>query len=400
MLSIGFFHNLPTGGAVRIAGQHIYNLRKRFKWSVHFPEGSAALNPDTGVPLNVHPFPEGRSLSPQGRIIAPYLLWKKLSAFTSLCSHVAGEFEREGVDAVFSCSSMVVSAPPLLFQVSSPTVYMCHEFPRSLYEKNLYKTRSKLTDLLILPVLRREKRMDLKAARSADILIANSSFMSPRIASVYGREPVIVRPGINTELFSPGDRVREGSYFLSVGALSRFKGHHLIIEAIKNISGDDHRELIVVADRSTGKYAEKLLAFARRSRVNLRILQGISDRELIDLYRNAIAVICAAQNEPYGLVPIEAMACGCPVIAVSQGGFIENVDDGVTGLLVPRSIPGIAGGILSILNMSSSHLKKITANGREFVIRERAMWAEAKKIGDLLEKAAVRVRVGHNNVHL
>ncbi|MCD4847904.1 MAG: glycosyltransferase, partial [Candidatus Aegiribacteria sp.] len=380
MLKVGFFHNLPTGGAVRIAGQHIFNLRNRFRWSIHFPEGSAVLSPDAGVPLNVHPFPESRSLSPREKIFAPYLLWKKLSAFTSLCSSVAGEMERDEVNAVFSCSSMVVSAPPLLFQVSSPTVYMCHEFPRSLYEKNLSKSRNRLTDLLILPVLRREKRMDLKAARSADILIANSSFMSPRIASIYGREPFIVRPGINAEIFSPGDRQRQSSFFLSVGALSPFKGHHLIIEALKKIPGDDHLELIVVADRSTGKYAEKLMTFAKRCHVNLRILQGIQDRELIGLYRNATAVVCAAQNEPYGLVPIEAMACGCPVIAVNQGGFIENVDDGVTGLLVPRSISGIAGGISSILSMSISRLNRISANGREFVVRERAMWAEAEKI--------------------
>lgn len=388
MLKIGFFHNLPTGGAVRIAGQHIFNLRNRFKWSIHCPEGSAALNPDAGVPLNIHPFPEGKSLSPKGKILAPFLLWKKLSAFTSICSSVAGEMERDEVDAVFSCSSMVVSAPPLLFQVSSPTVYMCHEFPRSLYEKNLSKTRSRLTDLLILPVLLREKRMDLKAARSADILIANSSFMSPRIASVYGRNPVTVRPGINTELFSPGDRQRQGSFFLSVGALSPFKGHHLIIEALNKITEDDHRELIVVADRSTGKYAEKLVTLARRCCVNLRILQGIQDSELIELYRNATAVICAAQKEPYGLVPIEAMACGCPVMAVDQGGFIENVDNGMTGFLVPRSIQGIAGGISSILSMSPQRLNRITANGREFVVRERSMWTEAEKIADLLEKAA------------
>lgn len=394
MLKIGFFHNLPTGGAVRIAGQHIFNLRNRFKWSIHCPEGSAALNPDAGVPLNIHPFPEGKSLSPKEKILAPFLLWKKLSAFTSICSSVAGEMERDEVDAVFSCSSMVVSAPPLLFQVSSPTVYMCHEFPRSLYEKNLSKTRSRLTDLLILPVLLREKRMDLKAARSADILIANSSFMSPRIASVYGRNPVTVRPGINTELFSPGDRQRQGSFFLSVGALSPFKGHHLIIEALNKITEDDHRELIVVADRSTGKYAEKLVTLARRCCVDLRILQGIQDSELIELYRNATAVICAAQKEPYGLVPIEAMACGCPVMAVDQGGFIENVDDGMTGFLVPRSIQGIADGISSILSMSPQRLNKMTAYGREFVVRERSMWTEAEKIANLLEKAAeIRVPV-------
>ncbi|MCK4672112.1 MAG: hypothetical protein KAT47_06155, partial [Candidatus Aegiribacteria sp.] len=268
MLSIGFFHNLPTGGAVRIAGQHIFNLRNRFKWSIHCPEGSAALSPDAGVPLYIHPFPEGRSMSPQGKIIAPFLLWKKLSALTNLCSSVAGQMDRDEVDAVFSCSSMVVSAPPLLFQVSSPTIYMCHEYPRSLYEKNLSKTRSRLTDLLILPVLRREKRMDLKAARSADILIANSSFMSPRIASIYGREPVTVRPGINTELFSPGDQRGKGSFLLSVGALSPFKGHHLLIEALRKVPGNDYHELIVVADRRTGRYAERLVALARRSRVN------------------------------------------------------------------------------------------------------------------------------------
>ena len=390
MLKVGFFHNLPTGGAVRIAGQHIFNLRDRFKWSIHFPEGSATLMPDAGVPLTVHPFPEGRSISSQGKILAPFLMWKKLRAFTDLCSSVAIEMEKDEVDVVFSCSSMVVSAPPLLFQVSSPTVYMCHEFPRNLYEKNISKTRSRLTDLLILPVLLREKRLDMKAARSADILIANSSFMNPRIASIYGREPFTVRPGIDTELFSPGDSAREGSYFLSVGALSPFKGHHLILEAFKKLPGNDNHELVIVADRRTGKYAERLIASARRSNVNLRILQGITDRKLIDLYRNAIAVICAAQNEPYGLVPIEAMACGCPVIAVNQGGFIENVNSGVTGLLVPRSIFGIAEGISSILSLPQSQLNRMTADGREFVVRERSMWNEAENIASLLEKAATK----------
>jgi glycosyltransferase involved in cell wall biosynthesis len=78
------------------------------------------------------------------------------------------------------------------------------------------------------------------------------------------------------------------------------------------------------------------------------------------------------------------------VIAVNQGGFIENVNSGVTGLLVPRSISGIAEGISSILSLPQSQLNRMTADGREFVVRERSMRNEAENIASLLEKVAAK----------
>jgi len=388
-LRAGFFHNLPSGGAVRVAGQQLWNLRGRFDWKLTWPEGSAPLQPPSGLPAVEIPFPGHARLVGLRRLLAPILLPRKLGRFERVCSAADRVLRDFGAQVVLVHTSMVLAAPPILYRTRIPTVYFCHEYPRHIYERGITKTRSRSTDLLLVPLKAREKALDRRGTLAADILVANSEFMARRLETVYGREPVVVRPGTDTSFFTPPDDGRpDGSGpVLTVGALQEFKGHHLVVEALGGLDPERRPPMVVIADRGQEGYRSFLLASAARCGVALEIREGISDDALREAYRSAAVVVCPQRNEPYGMVPLEAMACGCPVIAVDQGGFPENVRDGATGLLVGRDPASIARGVARVLG-DRELARRLARAGTEFVRRERSAAGEAERIAGLMEQAA------------
>ncbi len=380
-----FYSYLPTGGAIRVAGHQLYHLRDRFQWRAHLPEGGERPMPDSGVPVRRYRFPEGRRLHGFQRLLAPLLLWRKALAYDRLCLRIAGEVESGGARVLLAHTSLIVSSPPLLSMATVPTVYYCHEYPRYIYEPGLHKTGSALTDLLILPLLRRERRVDRRAARDATVLATNSGYMARRLSSVYGREAVPVPPGVDTEVFTPGGC--RGRFVLTVGALSPYKRHHLVVEAVGTLPAGERPPVVAVGDRGSGGYAEGLLRLAGRCGVDLKVMRGVSDERLLELYRSAAVVACPQKDEPYGLVPLEAMACGTPVVAVNQGGFRENVVDGECGLLVEVSAGAMAEGLRKLL-LNPDLTGAMGEAGREFVVRRRSSRVEAGRVAELMEAAA------------
>jgi glycosyltransferase involved in cell wall biosynthesis len=386
-LRAAFYSYLPTGGAVRVAGHQLYHLRNRFEWTAHLPEGGASLLPESGVPIHPYPFPEGRRLHGVRRLFAPVLLWRKALAYDRLCGRIAAEIDADGAEGLLAHSSLIQASPPLLSMVSVPSVYYCHEYPRYIYEPGMHKTGHRLTDLLILPLLRREKRLDRAAARDATVLATNSRYMADKLKDVYERETIVVAPGVDTDVFTPGgDR---DSYVLTVGALSHYKRHHLVIEALGMIPDGNRPPMVTVGDRGSPAYTESLRALASRLGVDLTIMQGIPDERLIELYRSASVVACPQRNEPYGLVPLEAMACGTPVVAVNQGGFKENVREGENGFLVDVGPRAIAEALVRLMK-SPETLETMGRSGREFVVTSRSSRVEADKVARLMEKASAR----------
>jgi glycosyltransferase involved in cell wall biosynthesis len=379
-MRIAFYHYLPTGGAVRDAGQLLFRLRDRFEWEVHFPEGAAPLLPESGLTTRRYPFKAGRRISGPARLAAPFLLWRKAGAYLRLCRHVAEAIDGSGVASVFVCPSMIISSPPLLSMISVRSVYYCHEFPRYIYERNIFKTGSRLGDLLLLPLLAREKRLDREAARSATVLLANSAFMAPRLEQVYGREATVLRPGVDTGFFTPDENgPYKAGHLVSVGAFSPFKGHHLAIEAVSLLPEKSRPRLYVIADRGSYGYASELMEGAARLGVDLVMERSATDQRLRELYRGALAAVCAQMSEPYGLVPLEAGACGTPSVAVRQGGFIENVQDGLTGRLVDRTPQAIADA-LSDLVSDPFRASEMGRHAMEFVRAERTADAQAREL--------------------
>lgn len=382
-IKLSVFHNLPSGGGNNAAGTMIRGISNRFSLTMHFPKGSSAIS----VPESVHsrewPFNYSGRISGIRRLAAPFVLPARLKALDQLCRRIAEEINRSS-DLTLVYNSMYIAAPPLLKYLKIPSIYFCYEYPRHLYEPTLVKrTRGGIHHFLLGYLRKLERKMDMTAALSADNVVTLSNWMKKRLYYIYGIDSSVVRPGIDTEFFRADETVDKKRLVLSIGALWPFKGHEMAIETISRIKLEKRPSLVIVADREFPGYGAELERSAAKLGVDLSVRRGISNEKLRTLYSTAKAVLCCQHNEPYGLVPLEAMSCGIPVVAVKEGGFIDNLRNGENGLLVKRDSAEMAGALDRIL--ADNHLReKLITGGREFVIRERSASEAASRLHKIL----------------
>ncbi len=161
---------------------------------------------------------------------------------------------------------------------------------------------------------------DARSANGVDAFIANSRFIARRIQKCYRRESEVVYPPVDTDYFQPG--TRRDDYYLTVSRLVPYKQTALIVEAFNRMPD---RELVVIGD---GPELEQLQGLARS---NVRLLGRQSMEVTRDHLQRARAFVFAAL-EDFGIAPVEAQACGTPVIAYGRGGALETVLPGRTGL--------------------------------------------------------------------
>jgi len=171
------------------------------------------------------------------------------------------------------------------------------------------------------PMLARLARWDASTAHRVDRFVANSRHVAGRIRRYYNRDATIVHPPVDTVFFHPA-AVPPESHFLIVSALVPYKRIDLAIEACRR-SGATLR---IVGD---GPDRGRLEPSAGS---HVTFLGALSDERVRDEYRRAHAILMPGE-EDFGLVPVEAHACGRPVVALGRGGATESVTDGETGLL-------------------------------------------------------------------
>jgi glycosyltransferase involved in cell wall biosynthesis len=162
------------------------------------------------------------------------------------------------------------------------------------------------------------------------------------------RQTVTVVPcGVDLELFNPGSPPEETARprILSVGRLVERKGFDLLIRALRRVSDAE----LVIAGGPPAKAldddpeAGRLRALAAKLNVasRVRLIGQVPHTDMPALLRSATVVACVPWYEPFGIVPLEAMACGVPVVATAVGGLADTVVDGVTGVLVPPRRPDL-----------------------------------------------------------
>lgn len=168
------------------------------------------------------------------------------------------------------------------------------------------------------------RRWDRGAAQRVDHFIANSQFVADRIRRHYGRESTVIHPPVDVGFFTPDGnsaQQRHNPFFLVVSRLVPYKRVDLAVEAF-NLLG---WPLVVVGD---GPEAPRVRAMAR---TNVELVGEVSDEELRNYYRRCCALVFPGE-EDFGIVPVEAQACGRPVIAYGRGGALETVVPGRTGV--------------------------------------------------------------------
>ncbi len=167
------------------------------------------------------------------------------------------------------------------------------------------------------------RRWDKRHAQHVDRFVAISRHVQTRIRDFYGRESDVVYPPVDTDRYTPASDggAANGGYDLIVSALVPYKRIDLAVEAYGRLG----HPLKVVG---IGSGAAKI---ARGAAANVEFLGWRSDEDILALYRNCRFLVFPGE-EDYGLVPLEAMACGKPVIAFGRGGATETVVDGESGL--------------------------------------------------------------------
>jgi len=172
-------------------------------------------------------------------------------------------------------------------------------------------------------VLAAIRKWDVKTAKRVDFFIANSYFVKERIERIYQRDASVIYPPVNLDYFQLS--TEKENFYMTASRLVPYKKTRLIVEAFNEMP-DKH--LLVIG---TGEEYEVIKKIAKS---NIEVLGYQEDQNLLRYMQAAKAFVYAAV-EDFGIVPIEAMACGTPVIALNQGGTAETVVDGVNGIHFP-----------------------------------------------------------------
>jgi glycosyltransferase involved in cell wall biosynthesis len=175
---------------------------------------------------------------------------------------------------------------------------------------------------LLRPVLARLARWDAATAGRVHRFVANSQYVAGRIRRYYNREATVVYPPVDTDFYQP-DPARRPDYFLVVSAMVPYKRIDVAIRACQ-LAGV---RLKVVG---RGPEIERLRALGGP---DVEFTGWVSDADVRRLYQGCHAVVMPGV-EDFGVVPVEAQACGRPVVALAEGGAVESVIDGKTGILV------------------------------------------------------------------
>jgi glycosyltransferase involved in cell wall biosynthesis len=233
---------------------------------------------------------------------------------------------------------------------------------------------------LLRPLMAGLARWDRATAGRVDRFVANSQYVAGRIRRYYNRESTVVYPPVDTGFFRlPGDKAQPDAGFVMVSALVPYKRVDLAIEACLRTGA----RLTIVG---RGPEEPRLRALAGPE---TRFLGWRSDEEIRDLYGRAVAVLLPGV-EDFGMVPVEAQACGAPVVALGAGGALETVVDGATGVLVAEAtVEAMADGLARI-GRTQFDRAAIRANAERFS-RQRFMTDfQAAVSAAVRDKAAAR----------
>jgi glycosyltransferase involved in cell wall biosynthesis len=171
------------------------------------------------------------------------------------------------------------------------------------------------------------KKWDLNSAANVTHFIANSNYIREKISRIYNRTAELIYPPVDVEQFELTNKKED--YYLTASRLVPYKRTDLVIDAFNQMP---KKRLIVIG---SGPEREKLKKYAR---ANIKFI-GHQPAEKLGEYMRAAKAFVFAAEEDFGIIVVEAMACGTPVIALNKGGTAESVLNGKTGMLFSEQKP-------------------------------------------------------------
>jgi len=268
------------------------------------------------------------------------------------------QFDLSEYDVVISSSHAV--AKGVLTNSNQLHICYCHTPMRYAWDLyHHYLKESKLDrgikGLFAKLILHYIRLWDISTLNRVDYFIANSKYVAKRIKKIYGRDSIVIYPPVDTDKFEI--YTKKENFYLTACRLVPYKKVDIIVRAFKNMPD---RKLIVIGD---GPDIKKIKAIARKSK-NIEIL-GYQSFENLKYYMQRAKAFIFAAEEDFGIIPVEAQACGTPVIAYGKGGVTETVIEKQTGLFFYKQTPEV---IMEIIRK----FEKIEDRFDPYIIRRNA----------------------------
>ena len=310
-----------------------------FGWAELVISHLLELYPDADIYTSVcytdHPMLEWRQV---------YTSWLQRVPFLNRRHKLAGilrpfafrSFDLSGYDIIISSSSAEAKNAGCTKR-GKDTKHFCYCHTPTRYYWSHYEEYRNMMEFWLFNSLARFvldrligwlRKLDYATAQRVDFFIANSRNTQERIQKYYDRESEVIYPGVNIPVMPTA--WKEWDYYLGLGRCIPYKRFDLLVDAF-NESG---RRLILCTATDTPLFRE----LRAKSKSNIEWKYRVSNKEKDELMANAKAFLFPPL-EDFGLVPIEAMAMGTPVIAYGEGGALETVVDGVTGVFFSPQTP-------------------------------------------------------------
>lgn len=356
-MRIAFFHELGIGGARRAVNELSNELKKQHNVDLFFVDEEYFGNED--IFFNNTNYFKFKSKVWKGGNWKVKIYKDTIELFQLYKLHklISSKINKGNYDLVIVNPSKYTQSPFLLRFIKSKKIYYCQETLRIVYEPFLKINKNIGLIKFYYESLNRfiRKYIDLSNVKKADLILTNSNNTKNNIKKNYNLLSLVSYLGVDTDFFKPA-KIKKDIDILFVGSEEFTDGFDLLKDALKSIKHKINLETTI------GK---------RR--------KDIDDKTLRDLYRRAKIVICTARDEPFGMIPLEAMAVGDVVIAVNEGGYRESIIDKTSGFLVERNDAKLARKIDWVLD-NPKKAEEIGRNARQIIVVDWNWKKRAKEL--------------------
>lgn len=369
-MKIAVWHNLTTGGSVRALHDHIKGLAARGHWLELWTNPGtdlACLNVGSYI-KKVHVVPLERQEKPSfwGKVASfffePDFNIKAMQEHSRTC---AAQIGAGGFDVLFANTCQHFAVPFISQYATVPCAVYLGEPYRTFYEampvqkwealapfsekgRHKYYLKWFFEDLWAERARRVQVRHERLNYEAFGKVLVNSVFSSESCVRAYGTAPELCYLGINTQFFRPLYLPRE-PFVLGIGNFYINKNPEFALRAVAQIDARIRPKLIWVANMSDPNLVAAAKALAQELGVVFELKEMISDDAILQLLNRASVFVYSSRLEPFGYAPLEANACGLPVVAIAEGGVRETIVHNYNGLLVSNRTDLMAKAVSQLI---------------------------------------------------
>ncbi len=341
-MRIAFFHNLPPGGAQRVLYNEIKGLNEKNIVDLYCYKSTDDSFLNINKIVNnyfLFNFPQVKyRISFLTRLLNDLLVFVYLPI---LSWFIAYKIDQKKYDVVIVHPDSFTQAPYIIKYLKTPCIYYCHELLRICYEPELeFKEKVNIVKKLYEKLTRFiRKNIDSSNAKLADLILTNSKYIGNKVEKEYARKSIVCYPGVDFDFFKNEKSVNK-KYFLFLGDEIYINGWDRFLKI---------KEKLINNGFLSNNF--KVIKFRKGSKV--------SDKKLLNIYQKSICVFCLSRSEPFGMVGLEALASGSNVMAVNEGGYLENIGKVSKEMLISDSIDNFVLPSFSNFKLSKIEERKL-----------------------------------------